>query len=60
VRVLKKHIRYCVGKRSYAGGPRVLREKRKSLSIKAGEEMATLVSVKQGTISKAAVDWLVA
>jgi len=44
----------------YTGGARLFREWEKKLSVKTGEGTTTVVSVKQGTLSKATAHWLVA
>jgi len=53
---LTKPMLVLRGKRSYAGGPRVLREEKKRCSIGAGAEATNAVPVKQGMPSKATVD----
>jgi hypothetical protein len=53
---LKKFMQILPGKRSYAGGPRVLQESTKRFSVRAGAEITTVVSVKHGMMSKAAVE----
>ncbi len=44
------------GVRSYARGPRVLKESTRRYSVRAGAEITTVVSVKHGVMSKAVVE----
>jgi hypothetical protein len=53
-------MQLACGKRSYAGGPRVLQEEKKRFSIKAGAEATNVVSDKQGVPSKGIIDGPVA
>jgi hypothetical protein len=46
--------------RSYAGGARLFRKEIKIFSVMMGADATNVVSVKQGTLSEATAEWVVA